>query len=397
MEKGGKAYKVGGAVRDLTMNKQPKDNDYMITGINLNEFKQIFPQAELVGRSFPVFLVEIDNQQSEVAFARKEKKVGQGYKGFEVIADESVTVEEDLFRRDTTMNALAIDLSTDKVIDLFGGINDINNKIIRAVSSAFVEDPVRSLRVARQAAQFEFSVSQDTIEQMKLTKNELKLEPTERFIEELKKALGTKKPSVFFEILKEADLLDVTFPQIHALIGVEQPIEWHPEGDVFVHTMEVLDRTALKTDDIVIRFAALAHDLGKALTPKELWPKHKMHDMVGVQALEDWNDFMTLPVDFMRSGVFTIVNHMRFHKIKNPIKFVKLITSANKNVIGLDGFIKVALSDHNNEYSKNAEIAPEALNIALTLPYEIPAKLQGKDIGDFITDKRAKAIAHLLK
>jgi tRNA nucleotidyltransferase (CCA-adding enzyme) len=395
--KGGVAYKVGGAVRDKYIGKPPKDNDYMVVGITLADFYDLFPDAEHVGKSFPVFLMKIEGNPCEIAFARKEKKVSAGYKGFNVIADETVTLHEDLIRRDTTMNALAFNLLTGDTIDLFNGVDDINNKLIRAVSDAFVEDPVRSLRVARQAAQFGFDVSQDTIEKMKLTKEELQQEPTERFFEEMLKALHTKKPSMFFEILNQADLLDVTFPQIHALIGVEQPIEWHPEGDAYVHTMEVLDRTANTTNDIVTRFSALAHDLGKAKTPKELYPKHKLHDLVGVTALNEWNDFMTLPNSFLRSGTFTIVNHMRFHKIKNPLKFVRLITEANKIPIGLEGFVKVTLADHNGEYSPNAEIAIDALQIALNTKPEIPTKLQGKAIGDFIAQKRAEQIAHLLQ
>lgn len=393
---GGKAYKVGGAVRDFLRGYKPKDNDYVLVGVSRETFMKTFPQAENVGKSFPVFLLEIEGEVCEVAFARKEKKVGVGYKGFDVFSDESVTLEEDLIRRDTTMNAIAQDLFSGEIIDLFGGKDDIEKGIIRAVSDAFIEDPVRSLRVARQSAQFGFSVSDDTIEKMRMTKEELKAEPTERFVEEFKKALATEKPSVFFDVLRRAELLDVTFPTIHAMIDVPQPVQWHPEGDVYNHTMITLDRVASATDNLVTRFAAIAHDLGKTVTPADILPKHIGHDFKGVDVLLEWNKFMVMPVDFIKAGTFTILNHMRFHTIKNPLKFVDLVTKADRNVIGVQQFTIVTDADH-GEKDKNSVAAVEAIKIINDLKIDIPPTLKGENIGFHIREKRAKAIAHLLK
>lgn len=311
---GGYAFIVGGAVRDAIMGRVPHDHDVMVVGIEVSAFKQAFPTAKMTGNAFPVFRIDIAGEEVEVAFARKEEKIGTGHSGFRMIFSPDVTFEEDMVRRDTTMNALGLNIITGEVIDLFGGERDIRNGIIRHVSSHFVEDSVRVLRVARQAAQFEFSVDAETVELMKSCREELAVEPKERIFGEMTKALSTSRPSVFFRVLAECDCLSVAFPEIAALIGQTQPAQWHPEGDAFEHSMMVLDKVAFKTEDVVVRFAALYHDIGKGLTPADLLPKHHGHDKAGVGVIND------LPPCFGRRNkevaTFVAEQHMRVHMLK---------------------------------------------------------------------------------
>ena len=236
---GGTAYIVGGAVRDLVIRRVPHDKDYVVTGVLEKDFFSEFPNATKVGNSFPVYLVDIDGESCEVAFARTEKKNGHGYRGFVVSFNPSVTIEEDLFRRDTTMNAMAIEILTGKLVDPFNGENDVKNHVINAVSHHFLDDPVRSLRAARQAAEHGFIVSNATIEMMKSSKEELKTVTPERCFKELEKALKSKHPDVFFKYLKETDLIGVCFPFI---------------SDVDA-SIKILKKVS--TDNIVVKFAAM--------------------------------------------------------------------------------------------------------------------------------------------
>lgn len=194
----GRVFLVGGAVRDIFLNKKPKDRDYVISGVLERDFIHAFPESEKVGNSFPVYLVDIDGEMSEIAFARKERKVGEGYHGFEVSFDPSITIEEDLYRRDTTMNSIALELPDYIIIDPFNGKKDIEDRIIRATSKYFLQDPVRALRAARQAAQHDFSIDKETYVMMFMCKNELANEPTERIMLELDKSFKAEKPSMFF-------------------------------------------------------------------------------------------------------------------------------------------------------------------------------------------------------
>lgn len=254
---GGRLYIVGGAVRDRFMGIKPNDYDFCVTGMEKEEFVQLFPKAKIRGKSFPVF----DFENCEFALARVERKITTGHKGFNVESNKNITIEEDLKRRDVTINSIAIDVLTDLVVDPFGGVEDIKNKILKATSIAFSEDPLRVYRVAKLSARYGFSVEKHTLEMMKQLKDELCTLPAERVYAELSDALSTSKPSRFFNVLRDANCLDVHFKEIYDLIGVLQPIEHHPEGDAYNHSMEVLDRTSSKTNDIVIRFSALVHDL----------------------------------------------------------------------------------------------------------------------------------------
>lgn len=278
----GKVYLVGGAVRDALLGVPVYDHDWVVVGST--------PQAmleagyEQVGKDFPVFLHP--NTKEEYALARTERKSGVGYHGFEVSAAPDVSLEADLLRRDLTINAMA-QAQDGTIIDPYGGQQDLQNRVLRHVSPAFAEDPLRVLRVARFAAKladFGFELHPDTAELMTQMAHsgELDALTPERVWQEVVKALSCAQPSVFFKVLDQVGALAVLFPELARLKGVEQPVKHHPEGDAFIHTLMVLDASAELSDELAVRFAALVHDLGKGLTSPELWPKHHGHEAAGV-------------------------------------------------------------------------------------------------------------------
>ena len=245
-EAGGTLYLVGGALRDELLGKASHDKDYCVTGITAQKFQEIFPEAYIRGKSFAVF----DIEGNEFSLARTETKQGIGHKEFEITTDPKITIKQDLARRDITINAIAKDVLTGEIIDPFNGTQDLKNKIIKATTKHFKEDPLRVYRVARFASQLEFEVEKETIKQMNELKNELDSLSSERVFTELSKALNTKKPSIFFEVLKKADVLDIHFKEIKDLIGAEQPPKYHPEGDAYNHTMLVLDMASELTEHL---------------------------------------------------------------------------------------------------------------------------------------------------
>lgn len=278
----GRLYLVGGAVRDGFLGKPIQDRDYCIIGMDPNKFQALFPQAKKIGKAFPVFELE----QMEFAFARREKKIGQKHQDFSIQTGEDITIEQDLKRRDVTINAMAIDVLTGKIMDPYGGRKDIQDKVLRAVSDAFIQDPLRAYRVARLAAYLDFRVEEQTLQKIEQMKQELLFLPKERVFEEFRKALASNRPSAFFEIVRQANILEVHFKEIADLIGSLQPEKYHPEGDSFIHTMQVVDRSVKQTDKLEIRFSCLVHDLGKGTTPKEMYPHHYGHEERGVNLVE---------------------------------------------------------------------------------------------------------------
>lgn len=330
-ELGGCAYIVGGWVRDVLRGVAAKDKDYAVAGIEQADFERTFSSWERVGKSFPVYIIEIDGAKCEVAFARTEQKTGDGYTGFTVHSDRRVTLEDDLYRRDTTMNSIALRLIDGVIIDPYGGRSDIEQRLIRPVSPHFADDPVRALRAARQAAELDFTITEQTKQLMKLCKAELATEPPERLLAEMKKALATQRPSVFFTAMKETGLLEAAFPWLSRLIGQTQPSEYHPEGDAFNHTMEVLDKTAAATLSVDARFCALVHDIGKGVTPSSELPHHLGHEHKGLEVLADWNSRMTLPRHWIRKAEFVIREHMRITTLRKPGKIVDFIIKLSRN------------------------------------------------------------------
>lgn len=342
-QNGGNLYLVGGAIRDEIIGKEVYDKDYCVTGISKEKFLRLFPKAKILGKSFEVF--EISHMQ--FALARKETKKGKGHKEFKIETGEKITIEEDLARRDITINAIAKNVLTKEIIDPFNGRKDIENKKICKVSDAFSEDPLRVYRVARIAAQTEFEVEKETLKQMEELKEELLTLSKERIFVELKKALETKKPSIFFNVLRKANVLDVHFKEIYDLIGSEQPKEYHPEGDSYNHTMIVVDKSTELTENTAIRFACLVHDLGKGVTPKEMYPHHHGHDEKGVKLVENLSHRINVPNLWKAYGKVASKEHMKggiFYKM-TPAKKVQFIERVAKTKLGLDGLQIVVIAD----------------------------------------------------
>lgn len=385
---GGRIFLVGGWVRDLLRKAEAHDKDYMVSGITEQRFCTLFPDAVKVGRSFPVYLAAIDGRQAEVAFARKERKTGSGYGGFAVEYDPSVTVEEDLYRRDTTMNALAMELPEQTLIDLYGGAKDIKDRRIRAVSQHFRDDPVRALRAARQAAEFGFVIDADTYQLMNSCQEELAAEPSERLLAELQRALQAPRPSVFFRCLLRAGLLKETFPELFALIGKTQPADFHPEGDAFEHTMLAVDMVAASTDSVLARFCGLVHDLGKGMTPKEMEPHHYGHEARGLAALNAWNCRMTLPRTWLQAGLFIIREHMRAPRLGKAAKITDLLLAVDKSGLSWPEFCAVIRADHHSLPAYLTAGEKIVAQMKEVRGKDAPAGLVGRQIGEWIRQKQ---------
>lgn len=350
---GGKLYAVGGSIRDKIIGKHYKDEDYCITGISKEKFIEAFPKAKYQGKSFGVFVLE----NKEFAMARTEEKSGVGHKEFKVEINPNITIEEDLKRRDITVNAIAEDILTGELIDPYNGVKDINNKRIKAVSKAFCEDPLRVYRVARFAAELEFEVEENTLKMMTSLRNELLTLSKERVFEELRKALKANKPSLFFETLKKANVLDVHFKEIYDLIGALQPEKYHPEGDSYNHTMIALDNAAKITTDEVIRFCALVHDLGKGKTPKEMYPHHYGHEEKGVEPLRELAKRIGIPTSWKDCATIAIKEHMKggiFYQMSLSKK-VSFLERVGKSKLGLDGLQIVVYADRARHGEENIE------------------------------------------
>ncbi len=356
-EKGGSLYLVGGAVRDSIIGIDVYDEDYCVTGLTEEEFISLFPDAISRGKSFKVF----DLNGTEFALARKENKIGTGHKEFEITTAKDITIEEDLKRRDITINSIARDVLTGEIIDPFEGLSDIDNKVIRATSEAFKEDPLRAYRAARLACKLGFKIEVGTLRLMGELKNELSTLSAERVFDELRKALSYDKPSIFFKELKNANILDVHFSEVYKLIGAVQPEKYHPEGDAFNHTMLALDKCSGLTSDVRLRFAALVHDLGKGVTPTEEYPHHINHDVNGVNEVINLANRLKLPNDWKDFGIVAAREHMRagiFNRM-TASKKVSFIEAISKTKIGLDGMEIIVEADRNcrNDRSDKVEFA----------------------------------------
>ncbi|WP_439295054.1 multifunctional CCA addition/repair protein [Lonepinella sp. BR2882] len=312
-------FLVGGAVRDQLLNLPIKDRDWLVVG---GTPEQLIQQGyQQVGSDFPVFLHPKTKQ--EYALARTEQKSGSGYTGFVCDFSPDITLEQDLIRRDLTINAIAQD-EQGNLYDPFGGIKDLNQRILRHISPAFAEDPLRVLRVARFAARFHylgFTIADETIKLMKTltTQGELAHLTAERIWLETEKALNEKNPEIYFFVLRKVGALAVLFPELDALYGVPNPAQHHPEIDSFIHTMLVLQQATLLTEQTelnktAVRFAALCHDLGKALTPKAILPHHYGHEKNGVQPTRNLSNRLKVPSYDKVLAELTCAYHSHVHK-----------------------------------------------------------------------------------
>lgn len=327
-----KTYLVGGAVRDMLMGLEPKDKDYVVVGSSVEEM--LVAGFEKVGADFPVFLHP--ETGDEYALARREKKTGTGYLGFTSEFGVDVTLEEDLGRRDLTINSIAIKQVEDensperRIYDPFNGMTDIRNKVLRHTSNAFQEDPVRVLRLARFRARLgsEWTVAPETValvSQMakKGVLNEL---TAERVWKELSRALMEPHARLFFDTLLDCDALHVLFPEVYRLKTALEARRWHPEGDAYEHTMLVLTQAVRNGFDLEARLACLVHDFGKGLTPRDQLPKHYGHEVSGVKVAKDFCDRLTVPSKMRDRVMKTTRYHMHCHKLDmlNPKTWVHM-------------------------------------------------------------------------
>ncbi|NOH23112.1 multifunctional CCA addition/repair protein [Vibrio europaeus] len=307
-------YLVGGAVRDQLLDIEVYDRDWVVVGSTPEELLNKGYTA--VGKDFPVFLHP--KSKEEHALARTERKVGSGYTGFECYFAADVTLEEDLLRRDLTINAMAQD-PDGNIIDPFNGQRDLNDRILRHVSQAFTEDPLRVLRVARFAAKLHhlgFSVAEETIELMCHIANSGELEhlTAERVWQEWHKSLSTQNPQVFLSVLQQCGALKVVLPELDALFGVPQPEKWHPEIDTGIHTLMVAKQAALLSESLPVRFASQVHDLGKGITPESEWPSHKMHCHTGLKLIKALCERVRVPNEYRDLALMVCEQHSNIHR-----------------------------------------------------------------------------------
>lgn len=321
-----KFYKVGGCIRNKLLGLEPTDIDWVVVGSTPE--KMLGFGFKEVGADFPIFLNPTTGE--EYALARKEYKEGKGYKGFKCSFGPEVTLEEDLERRDLTINAIAEDPNTGEYIDPFDGMKDLEKGIIRHTSDAFSEDPLRVLRAARFAARFGFMINAGTMVliQQLVTTGELNHLTPERVWSEIEKALKTDNPKSFFTILRAVGALKVILPELEKLINVPQ---YHPEGDAFIHTMLVLDNIVNTTPDPVIRFAALTHDLGKGTTCKEDLPSHPTHELRSADIVRDIAKRFKIPNEYTGLAYIVAKYHLRVHKLREakPKTVLKILNKCD--------------------------------------------------------------------
>jgi tRNA nucleotidyltransferase (CCA-adding enzyme) len=309
-----KKFLVGGAVRDRLLGRPVKEHDWVVVGETPESM--IAQGFRPVGKDFPVFLHPETHE--EYALARTERKTAPGYRGFAVHAAPDVTLTEDLLRRDLTINAMAMD-EAGCLIDPCNGSGDLAARILRHASPAFSEDPVRILRVARFAARYAhlgFTVAEETQALMRqmVASGEVDALVAERVWVELARALAETTPEAFFDVLRACGALARLFPEIERLFGVPQPAQYHPEIDTGVHTLMVLHQAARLSADPKVRFAALTHDLGKGLTPKEQWPSHRGHERAGLAALETLCERLRAPKEFRKLAAKVMLYHGNCHR-----------------------------------------------------------------------------------
>ncbi|HQS56936.1 MAG: multifunctional CCA tRNA nucleotidyl transferase/2'3'-cyclic phosphodiesterase/2'nucleotidase/phosphatase [Gallionellales bacterium 35-53-114] len=321
-------YCVGGAVRDGLLGLPVQDHDWVVVGATPEKMEALGYRP--VGKDFPVFLHP--DTHEEYALARTERKTALGYKGFAVYAAPDVTLEQDLSRRDFTVNAIAR-AEDGSLIDPYHGIDDLRAGILRHVSAAFSEDPVRILRAARFVARFGFSIAPETLELMKsmVSNGEVDALVPERVWQELARGLMEKNPSRFITTLRDCGALKKILPEVDALFGVPQPPQHHPEIDCGIHTMMVLDDTAIHDYALEVRFAALMHDLGKANTPKDILPRHIGHEARSVDLLRALCERLRVPGECRDLGLLVARYHGDVHRARElrPDTIVRLFQNCD--------------------------------------------------------------------
>jgi tRNA nucleotidyltransferase (CCA-adding enzyme) len=398
-------YLVGGAVRDKLLNYPFSERDWVVVGATPDEL--IHKGFQQVGSDFPVFLHP--ETKEEYALARTERKSGVGYKGFQFFADTSVTLEQDLSRRDLTINAIAED-SDGNLIDPYNGQKDLNEKTLRHVSEAFAEDPLRVLRVARFAARYQhlgFTIAAETLSLMTeiTASGELQYLTAERVWVETEKALRERSPRTYIEVLRQCNALKALFPEIDRLFGVAQRADYHPEIDTGIHVLMALDQATALDNDTATRFAVLVHDLGKGITPKDVLPKHTGHEERGVQLVNDLCDRLKVPNRYRDLAVSVSRYHLLCHKAPTlrPKTILKILNGvgALRQPEKLAQFIRCCESDargrlgFENTTYKSGIWLTKVFNAIQTIDNQefIQQGLSGKALGEAIARKRQQIIS----
>ena len=408
-------YMVGGAVRDKLLGRPVNDHDWVVVGATP---EQMLAQGYLpVGRDFPVFLHP--ETREEYALARTERKSGRGYRGFVVQSSPDVTLEEDLSRRDLTINSIAS--STDesgatRLFDPYRGENDLHERVLRHVTDAFREDPVRILRVARFAARFtDFTVAPETMQLMRemVEHGEVDHLVPERVWQELARGLMEEKPSRMFEVLRECGALQVLLPEVARLWGVPQRADYHPEVDTGVHLMMVLDMAARLSAPLTVRFACLAHDLGKGTTPADVLPRHIDHETRSAELLKDVAERLRVPVDCRETADVVAREHGHIHRsqdlsaaalvrllercdaIRKPERFAEILLACECDARGRLGFEESA-------YPQRPRLLAVLAAVQSVVTREIAAQAaargqSGPQVGALIHQARVEAVAQWLQ
>lgn len=401
-------YKVGGAVRDRLLGLPVKDIDWVVVGATAQRMTELGFRP--VGKDFPVFLHP--ETQAEYALARTERKTAPGYSGFAFHADPDVSLEQDLLRRDLSINAMAED-ENGHIIDPYNGQRDLKERWLRHVSPAFLEDPVRILRVARFLARFAplgFRIAPETMDLMRqmVEAGEVDALVPERVWQETARALGEAAPQEFIRALRDCGALAVIYPELDRLFGVPQPEEHHPEIDTGVHTLMVLEQGARLTPDPQVRFAALVHDLGKGITPESEWPRHHRHEENGVPLVEGLCDRLRAPREYRDLAIITARYHLHFHRAgelraatlvdllsqldayRKPERFQQWMLACEADARGRPG------------YEDRAMEQPERLRKAWQVCRQVEARefvqrgLQGTAIAEALREERIRRIKHEL-
>ncbi len=401
-----KIYCVGGAVRDQLLGFPVQDHDWVVVG---STPEQMVAQGfKPVGSDFPVFLHPETHE--EYALARTERKVAQGYKGFNVHASPEVTLEQDLLRRDFTINAIAQD-TNGNLIDPYNGQADLKAGILRHVSAAFSEDPVRILRAARFVARFDFKIAPETLALMRsmVDNGEVDALVAERVWQELARGMMEAHPSRFFTTLRECGALKKILPEVDGLFGVPQPVHYHPEIDCGIHTMMVIDDTAKQNRTLEVRFSALTHDLGKATTPEEILPRHIGHEARSVGLLKVMSERLRVPADCRDLALLVARYHGDVHRARElradtvvkifdscdlwrkPERFALIMQACESDAHGRTGHENDAYPQA--EYLLSCARAAQAVNAG-----EIAEACEDKNqIADKVREARIKAIEVAIK
>jgi tRNA nucleotidyltransferase (CCA-adding enzyme) len=402
-------YLVGGAVRDEQLGLPVKERDWCVVGATPDDLTNLGYKP--VGNDFPVFLHPESGE--EYALARTERKTGSGYHGFTFHTDPDVTIEEDLRRRDLTINAMAKD-ADGNLIDPTGGLDDLRSKTLRHVSDAFAEDPVRILRASKFAARFHnigFRIADETLHLMQqmVASGEADALVPERVWKETETALAAAEPHVYFKTLRESGALAVIFPEIDALFGIPQPEKWHPEIDCGIHTLMVLEQAAALSDDADVRFAALVHDLGKATTAKHILPKHTGHEIRSVKLVKSMSKRLRVPAAFLELGCLAAEFHAHVHRAfelrASTILKVLRRVDAFRRPERFEKFLLACEADSRGRTGFEDRPYPQAVYFRAACQAAVDAdvsdlrddQLSGQEIGREIEKRRQHAIAAVRK